>query len=596
MRTALLATLLLLATPVASAPTADLVLVAANTGTAAGGHVALRLGERVYHYQAGLDGLLQLERDSWATFELYYRVLENRTLVLHRLALDDEAFERIAHRFAHLHAVERVQLSRLEALALETRWIEAVGGEARLVPLPSVGLFTRESGGTPVGQPLRRAVDTRHGAGFLRTELTRVDDALREGALRVSDPGDGVASRGHMAQWEPVEAERRRDLLLLREALLALEEGRAVSPDAWIDPDADTNRRLEGEALVRLRGELQESVLRLLASPRADRGEPLLLAMARHRTMERSLALGRLVLLDPTPSHIPQLDTRALGERRDRFRPLAAAARDAYLDARALALGSGFDELSFRHLEGMAAFATALDSVVEDEGPVRLWPGGTTPPSRSGVAAVPDIRVPTGWREGALATAGAHEALARSPHEYRLLSRNCATELAAAIVSAFPDEDQAALALGGRLDPDSAQHFHPVTFARSARRSWSIAETRELPSWRRELVAGFAEEESSLLVRLRESNTWTARAYEGSIQDDPFVFFTDGVVVMRPLQGAVNLGYGLAHAALGALTFPSDGGRRALAGLRGAFFSLPELVGVNIRKGRYDLPPLGAES
>lgn len=596
MRTGFLAALLLVAAPAASAPTADLVLVASNTGAAAGGHVALRLGDRVYHYQAGHEGLLQLERDTWTAFELYYRVLENRELVLHRLSVTDEEFERIAQRFAQVRAVESVELAQLRALTLERHWVEAVGRGEASVPLPMVGLFSRELDRATRERPLLHAVGKRHGTQFLRTELNRVEDALREGALRVSHPDEVSSSPGQLSRWEPVEAERRRDLLLLREALLTLEEGRPLARGAWIDPDAATGRPLERESLVRLQGELEESILRLLASPRADRGEPLLLAVARHRAVERSLALGRLVLLDPTPSHAPQFDPRALGKRRERFRPFAAAARRAYLDARAHALGGGFDELKQRHLEGMAAFATALDSVVDGAGPVRLWPGSKTPPSRNGPAAVPHVRVPPEWRESALATARAHEATARSPHEYQLFRRNCSTELAATIVSAFPDAHQAAIALGGRLDPDDSQHFHPATFARAARRSWSIAETRRLPSWRKELVSSYADEESALLVRLRESNTWTARAYEGSSSDDPFVFFTDGLILVRPLQGVVNLGYGLAHAALGTLTLPTDGGRRALAGLRGALFSLPELVGVNIRKGRYDLPPLGAES
>jgi hypothetical protein len=133
--------------------------------------------------------------------------------------------------------------------------------------------------------------------------------------------------------------------------------------------------------------------------------------------------------------------------------------------------------------------------------------------------------------------------------------------------------------------------------ARSAHRSWSVLGTRELPSWRRQLVAGFEERENPLWVKLRESNTWTSRAYRGSFRDAPFLFFTDGHVVLRPFQGVINLGYGLAEASLGVLKLPVDHGRLALAGLRSTFYSVPELVGINIRKGRYDLPPIAlAES
>ena len=205
---------------------------------------------------------------------------------------------------------------------------------------------------------------------------------------------------------------------------------------------------------------------------------------------------------------------------------------------------------------------------------------------------LPEIVPPPGWRDGALEEARAQLALARSSHEYDLLTRNCATELARAILSAFPDPQQAALALGGELDPSGALHFVPAGLAHGVQRSWSVLETRQLPSWRRQLVAGFAERENPFWVKLRESNTFTSRAYDGSLRDAPFVFFTEGFLLARPLQGAVNLSYGLAHASLGALTLPVDRGRRLRAGLEGALYSVPELVGVNIRKGRYDLPPV----
>ncbi len=601
MRLVLLAAVLAMQAPAPAAaatsgsePVAELIRVAANTGTAAGGHVALRLGERVYHYQVGGDGLLWLARDAWPTFRIHYNVLENRGLELHRLGIDPDAFRRIERRMARLHAVQSIQLARLEALELERRWIEALGTEAGTVPLPAVGLFSREAGRDPGARRLRGAIEARYGPGFFRTELAGVEDALREGALRVSKLGGRLPAPGVLPEVHQIEAERRRSLLMLREALLALDEGWTLASEAWFEPDAGADLDLsedEREALALQQAELEASLLRLLDSHRADRGEPLLLALARHRTVDRSLARGRLVLLDPIPGDAARLDARALRDQRETLEPLWRAARRAYLDARALALGGGFDELRHNHLAAMASLAAGLEAALAGEGRVRLWVGGSSLPFRSGAVSLPRVAIPPGWRDDALARARAHETRERAPHEYELLTRNCSTELAASVVSAFPDEEQAAHALGGRLDPDAARNFYPAAFVRAARRTWSVRETRELPSWRKQLVADFEGRENPLLVRLRESNTWTSRAYQGSFRDAPFVFFTDGLVWIRPFQGVINVGYGLGHAALGTLSLPADGGRRALAGLRGAFFSAPELVGVNIRKGRYDLPP-----
>ena len=116
-------------------------------------------------------------------------------------------------------------------------------------------------------------------------------------------------------------------------------------------------------------------------------------------------------------------------------------------------------------------------------------------------------------------------------------------------------------------------------------------DSTELPSYRRSRVAELMREQGRLRVALRESNTWTSTVYEGSITDDAFLFFADGAPWTRPLLGTANLAYGLGQVAVGLATAPFDRGRRAWGGLRGAFYSVPEMVGFSIRKGRYDLVP-----
>lgn len=83
----------------------------------------------------------------------------------------------------------------------------------------------------------------------------------------------------------------------------------------------------------------------------------------------------------------------------------------------------------------------------------------------------------------------------------------------------------------------------------------------------------------------------TSTVYEGSIQDDYFLFFSDGAAWLRPAQGAANLVFGLLHVVLGVPTAAFDRGDHLRRGLWGSFYSVPEVLGVSIRKGRYDLLP-----
>jgi len=164
---------------------------------------------------------------------------------------------------------------------------------------------------------------------------------------------------------------------------------------------------------------------------------------------------------------------------------------------------------------------------------------------------------------------------------YDLMRHNCATEIDAVLAEAT-GLDAGALA------------FIPAGLARDVAASDLARETLVLPSHRRRRVAELAGQEGRLRVALRESNTWTSTVYQGSITDDASFFFAAGTAWTRPLLGTANLVYGLGQATVGLATAPFDRGRRAWRGLRGAFYSVPEMVGFSIRKGRYDLLPEAA--
>jgi hypothetical protein len=95
----------------------------------------------------------------------------------------------------------------------------------------------------------------------------------------------------------------------------------------------------------------------------------------------------------------------------------------------------------------------------------------------------------------------------------------------------------------------------------------------------------------ALLVHLREAGTLTSTIYRPNAHDPFFLFFTDDAVLPRPLYGLANLAAGLAQTALGVVQAPLDRGRTVRLGLRGAGSSLPELVFVNVRKGRMTYAP-----
>jgi len=120
-----------------------------------------------------------------------------------------------------------------------------------------------------------------------------------------------------------------------------------------------------------------------------------------------------------------------------------------------------------------------------------------------------------------------------------------------------------------------------------------VVERSVTPSYRESQLREMKLRESPLWVTLREANTLTARAYRRGSRDSFFVFFTDDVVLLRPVFGAVNLFAGVGESLWGIAMLPLDRGRTLLFGLEGTLVSLPELAFQNIRKGSNDWLPRG---
>jgi hypothetical protein len=205
--------------------------------------------------------------------------------------------------------------------------------------------------------------------------------------------------------------------------------------------------------------------------------------------------------------------------------------------------------------------------------------------------------------ETARADARTYRARLEESSRYRLVTRNCVSELfrtveLALATGAPPAADRDAIArfvagesehrLGGYVDPVGAANFVPFVSSHHVRARWNVAEEIHLPSLREETIA----QGGGVAAALRESNVVTATFYEPAERSSFFVFFTDGATwPLRPLLGAVNLAASLARSGVGVLQLPFDGGAGLRSGMSGALWSAPELLFVNVRKGSNEYVP-----
>ena len=560
-----LALTLAAATTPAVAAELGFVYVRANVGGASGGHAALVAGESVYHMQAGADGLVWLTRDRWEHFRYMYADLQNRPLEIAFVSLEPDARDLVLSELTRLYIAQDGAIARRDEAQDDVAWLEAFRDGRALLPLRSAGLLAPE-----------RANDTH--AAALRA---RVAASLAE-PMRAAERALANASSSRLQEY--------RDALTLELALRALDGAWGLDPEALaalppaLDAPLDDAERagLEARAL-----ELERSLASLLGSRRTDRGPAILLTQARYLAVRRSLDENRLVLLDPFDG-APRaaLDALDMSEAA-RAKALAHAAKvTRQLRAEVLS-PARVDEPSYTVLEEAGGM---LERVADARDVAALFELGRRrlpARARSIEAPAPDDDLEAALREARQRL----EAVQRELGErfaYDLVRRNCITELVRVTDEAFGSSALTHQALGGRIAPGEAFGFIPFVFFDDVRERLRVARVEHVPSFRERELARIELEEPGVWPRARESTPLLAKTYDPLLRDGAFLLFTDDVFWRRPLYGAANLGWASGYTLYGVGSAVFDRGRRLRAGLLGVFWSVPELVFQNVRKGSYE--------
>lgn len=176
-------------------------------------------------------------------------------------------------------------------------------------------------------------------------------------------------------------------------------------------------------------------------------------------------------------------------------------------------------------------------------------------------------------------------------YSYHLTHQNCTSELFRYLNEMFPE---------GRVgnetfwDPLSSQvvslNFIPAVAAWKLTSNSGTKQRKVYPSYRnlkRKKIANFIEK------HFKESFVLSSKIYKQNPIDHPFLFFTEETIWNRPLLGLANTVFGIGYAGIGVFSAPFDKGSRFSKGTETVFYSLPELVFFNIRKGHF--PFIAAE-
>jgi hypothetical protein len=561
------------------AMTLDFLYVNANAGEAAGGHTAFRLGDSVFHYQFFPNSTFLLVREPWPEFRFLYNDLHNRTISLASLPLDPVVYAGIRNHFTELLIAQQQFFAAYEGVQEEEKLVRKMVNGSYEISVPGLGFFTKQGTDTYFCATLKEQIEAELGTDFLPLAVAQADENLKK-TLAAIKGGERVGRnlREHLV-W-------RESLRVLAEAW-ELDETSLVVPmpgEAELGPPGVGCLQGFGEQLAR-------SISELLQSTRPDRGESLLLQTARYLAVQRSLATGQLYTLDPFPDDGRKvwLAEGELGEERllvlqEDFLCQAVKYRTLFFKEEL------YPQIAYSFLEASRGRAWELLQAGDGQQEVRILAQGILP-SRKRMVSFATLEIEKEMLH-AISQALVEElnVMADTSEElygYNLFRRNCATELIRSLNSTFSDARAGEAALGGWLEPDDGLVFVPFLFYERSCATFFLQDKQTLTARRLRNLEKLYEVEGDLLVWLRESNTLTATLYESRSKDTPFLFFTDDALLLRPLQGVLNVGYAALHGAAGLVTFPFDGGDRLHQAARGIFYSLPELAFGNIRKGSY---------
>ncbi len=569
-----------------------MIYIESNSGGSSGGHLALRTGDFVFHFQQYPDGFFRLKRDRWKHFRFVYNDIENRSIFLAQTPVTEQQYRLINRHFARFILAQDRNFQNLAILERDFRFRKSPEKESPFLEIEAAGLFQRCKGA--VSSPstamvdLRDEVFRRFGKGFLEKEKVRLEGQIKR--LALDRPAAHVLPRDRM-DFVPIvrtPLQELSELLELKAAFDVLEKAEPVREDVLME--------IEGISpcfrcvLRSFKGKLESSVIALFSSNRPDRGRVLLLQMARFQAVSRSIARGHLFVLDPFHEECPRVSPDVFMEDRDAMEGLLADMKGRLLGMEKRMCAAGIvDEPSYNALENLAARCRELQKGLQNREYVRIS-DEIEIPCRKGTIELSETVWKQGRKQKSLEESRKHYNKYRqrleSLYQYDLITSNCVTRLTDEVRASLP-QGHLKDVLEADFSVAKAANFVPFRFF-DYWVSWAGAErVIFLPSFRRRKLAGLYRKGCRLKVYLREFNTLTSSIYSPNPADTSFLVFTDDIFFARPLFGAANIAWGLFTAAAGLVTAPFDHARRIRQGLWGVIYSLPEVVFSNIRKGSF---------
>ncbi|WP_243396325.1 hypothetical protein [Leptospira hartskeerlii] len=563
----------------------------ANTGQSSGGHSALRFDDTVIHFQYYPDEIFRVVRESYERFSYSYNTYSNRTSKIARIKISEEDLDKIRTGFEKLALIQFKHIKNLGSIRSDVQFLKELQTPEKNIKIRTFGYFRKEEGAKP--SSLKEELGSILGKGWLgklRTQIKKeLNSALLEGKFTLFSESPTVQNGTYPFYKEGISSwflPRLEKLSVLE----ILDLGYSLDPETIFLSSGKSLNEEEKAKLISLKESLKLSIIELLQEENSTWGHSVLVNLARFFVLEKSIQEQRLYFLVTFPESVSQItpttwskDKKVVEASSDLLLEASKTFREERLNSENL---TEENYLTWEDLENRDwELRTGLSRGISIRNTFdRLSPDLSGNFVFSFPTPEPEI-ISENLLRSEQEEVKYYENLKRF-YTFKLITKNCTSEIFDSLEFILNEQEYQNV-LGKRIDPHSSLTFIPFIAYDSITEKWKIKEETLELSHRKAALEKIYESNPKWKTYLKESNVFSSSIYQTNPDDHMFVFFTDDVILLRPIYGIVNLGWGIGNFAIGIFTSPFDKGRRAQNGLQSAFFSLPELVFFNIRKGSF---------
>jgi hypothetical protein len=569
----------------------DYIYVNANTGQSSGGHSAIRLGDIVYHFQYFPDKIFHIIREPWNEFRYTYGIQENRTIYIHQVRLSKESFHFLFDRMNEIYLYQKKELANLEKLENDFKIIESISKGDETVYLKAAGYFSSNHNRKGNYRFLKLKINSVLGPNYLLKRLGLIRSKLNNFKIPLHHAMQFDLSGNSFPKTIENFSTDYLEMLSLLKALEILFDENDLNSSGHFSY-SENSKMLMSPTLVNqfsnYANHLEDEIIRLLQSKEENNGYPLLVTLARYLVVQKSLSDRKIFFLDSFGKN----HFLVVGEAIQNKSFLAGIYRQISKEISNLfsnISNETLTEMQYTILEDKVNREREILYGLEESRAIRINFELMLPSKEESVYLYRS--------ENLNDSVGSHiniykanrdkyaQALQKK-YSFNLFNKNCTTEIFHSLNSFFNEgEIESKEKLGGVIKGNDSLVFVPVYAYYAVKKEYRVTQEQIIPSLRTIILN--KNSPNGILFSMRESSTLTSQFYKFNKEDSFFIFFTDDVIWQRPIYGFVNLLAGLGEFGLGLCIFPFDKGEHIVKGMQGVFFSGPELIFFNIRKGTF---------